>query len=885
MYMFVKSLFRHGPSHRGKRPAKRLQSFRPGVEGLEERALMSGTPITGIQIVEQGQPAMNTPLPTPFITPAPLTAGTIITGLNLTTSGATFNAQTVQSFVQGVDQKLPSGFSLDGGTQVTIPPLTSSNCTINATILQGGAVQFDVDIKKVSGYLTVSMGASKALLPFPMSVMDDPAFNFTTDVDAQITFPNVQTLMSTGKIAAGTHVTMTANNIQVSGANVLGGFSTAANQIVPFIPSSIALSIQQPAKGEVPGSSEQEQLDADANQLATGVQILLNQAAGDGYSPTQNSTDPNGVGQIVIDGKGNLSYLAPLPGWVTENNGTATVYDNFDTNGQMTFSTIGKSQTLQTQQVGGLAIQMNNQKLVFAPGTIPNVIDIDTMFTTDAIKIQSLPAGVTVDYKGGYEANDSLTLGPKLANIAGTVNIENTQGAVALTIDDSSDPDQTPTTITRDSLSMLDSSQAVSPLPVLANVTYSGGILSSLHVLGGSGGNGFVVESTPAPFTLDAGSGSNYVYLGLQTDNLFEVGKGQGEVDGSIFAGSVQVNDQNGKTSLTIDNSGGNGFQYVEVTSNAVIYTNGPTLGYQAGFNNKHNGVSSLMIYGNLAGSDFNVQSVAPQTATTIYGSPKDKPLTGPAAGMVTYTVDYQTPAPGPSSPVTTPGSYPGADGPSNRYTPAPGGTPVAQAPPDDLRAVATALTTSFEYYSDFITNAYQQYLGRAPSTAEVEGWAGAMQQGLSDERVEAGFIGSDEYINNHGGPGAGWVLGMYQNLLGRTPAQSEVDGWVYQLDHGMSATDVAYGFAASIERESKRVTADYQHYLGRTPAQSEIDGWVGQFEAGYSNENVIGGFVGSAEYWQNHGSVATEWLDAAYEDILNRPADAAASASWLPSL
>jgi hypothetical protein len=80
-------------------------------------------------------------------------------------------------------------------------------------------------------------------------------------------------------------------------------------------------------------------------------------------------------------------------------------------------------------------------------------------------------------------------------------------------------------------------------------------------------------------------------------------------------------------------------------------------------------------------------------------------------------------------------------------------------------------------------------------------------------------------------------------------------------------------------------VAADYQRYLGRTAAQSEIDGWVSDFEAGYSNENVIAGFVGSVEYFQNHGSDATDWLYAAYQDILGRPADAAAYANWLPLL
>jgi hypothetical protein len=214
-----------------------------------------------------------------------------------------------------------------------------------------------------------------------------------------------------------------------------------------------------------------------------------------------------------------------------------------------------------------------------------------------------------------------------------------------------------------------------------------------------------------------------------------------------------------------------------------------------------------------------------------------------------------------------------------------PGGVGLLSLAPANLGMVANSLAHSAEAYSDFVTNAYQTYLGRTPGVSEVSGWVAAMQNGLSDEQVEAGFIGSAEYIANHGGPGAGWVTGMYQNLLGRTPAQSEVDAWVQQLNNGMSPSAVAYGFAASYERESQRVAADYLKYLGRAASQAEIDGWAMHFEQGYSNEDLIANFVGSAEYYADQGATPTLWLDAAYQDILNRQPGAGEVAGWLPLL
>jgi hypothetical protein len=101
---------------------------------------------------------------------------------------------------------------------------------------------------------------------------------------------------------------------------------------------------------------------------------------------------------------------------------------------------------------------------------------------------------------------------------------------------------------------------------------------------------------------------------------------------------------------------------------------------------------------------------------------------------------------------------------------------------PANLLPVASALSHSAESYANFVTAAYQRYLGRLPDAAGLNAWVSAMQSGLSDERLESGFLGSDEYIALHGGQGAGWVRGMYQDLLGRTPSDAEVQGWVNAL-------------------------------------------------------------------------------------------------------
>ncbi len=206
--------------------------------------------------------------------------------------------------------------------------------------------------------------------------------------------------------------------------------------------------------------------------------------------------------------------------------------------------------------------------------------------------------------------------------------------------------------------------------------------------------------------------------------------------------------------------------------------------------------------------------------------------------------------------------------------------TPVA---PTWLAAVTGALTHSDESYGQFVTAAYQTYLGRLPGGAELGGWVSAMRGGLSDERLEAGFIGSPEYVANHGGAGAGWVRGMYRDLLGRAPSQAEVDGWVAALNAGASPQQVAYGFAASSERERQRVTGDYRQFLGRDPSPAEVDGWVGAFASGLaSNEDVVAGFVGSDEFFQAHGGNA-QWFATGFQELFGHPASQASSPpTWL---
>ena len=209
---------------------------------------------------------------------------------------------------------------------------------------------------------------------------------------------------------------------------------------------------------------------------------------------------------------------------------------------------------------------------------------------------------------------------------------------------------------------------------------------------------------------------------------------------------------------------------------------------------------------------------------------------------------------------------------------------------PAALGGAALGFANSREQFTNFVTKAYQTYLKRGPDPNGLNAWVELMlARRVTDERLESGFLGSAEYIQNNGGRGRGWVVGMYKDLLGRTPGESEVQSWLQAMANGMTEDQVAYGFAASAEREGQRVRENYRVYLERTPSQAEVDGYVAEFVAGrLTNEDVIARFIGSPEYYNNprrgQGNKAV-WVAAVYEQVLFRFAARSEVEGWVRAL
>ncbi len=210
---------------------------------------------------------------------------------------------------------------------------------------------------------------------------------------------------------------------------------------------------------------------------------------------------------------------------------------------------------------------------------------------------------------------------------------------------------------------------------------------------------------------------------------------------------------------------------------------------------------------------------------------------------------------------------------------------PLSQdAIPTKLVAIASAFAHSQEAETNFVQQAYTVYLHRPPEINGLTYWTNLMAHGLTDEQLEAEFIGSAEYIKDHGGTGAGWVTGMYEDLLGRAPDANGLAFWTGQFNAGISPASIALGFAASSEREGNLIAADYEIYLGRAVDPATENYWVQQFLNGEQNEDIVAALVGSSEYYDNLAKGQQnkdQWVQSAINDILHREASQGDISYW----
>ncbi len=194
---------------------------------------------------------------------------------------------------------------------------------------------------------------------------------------------------------------------------------------------------------------------------------------------------------------------------------------------------------------------------------------------------------------------------------------------------------------------------------------------------------------------------------------------------------------------------------------------------------------------------------------------------------------------------------------------------------------VATGIVESPESLANVITADYVRYLGRTPDVAGFNFFMSQLQNGVSPQAVQAEFVSSFEYVANHGGATANWVLGLYGNVLGRLPSSTEVNFWTTELALGVTPGQVALAFTTSIEADTLFVTNEYLTLLGRAPDVVGLNDFVSALNNGSSQFAVESAIISSNEFIVDHATTSSFFIIGAYQDVLHRTPNTAEVTFW----
>jgi hypothetical protein len=210
-------------------------------------------------------------------------------------------------------------------------------------------------------------------------------------------------------------------------------------------------------------------------------------------------------------------------------------------------------------------------------------------------------------------------------------------------------------------------------------------------------------------------------------------------------------------------------------------------------------------------------------------------------------------------------------------------GTDIVGGSPAPTFNLAFSLTGQTSQPHSFVQALYNDFLGRSGSEAELDAWVNALPS-LGQAGVARSIIRSPEGLTHT-------VDGLYTQLLGRSPVGGEEQGWVAALAHGATEEQVIAGIASSPEfashansliggpdSNSNYVQALYKLLLNRTPSTAEVNAWLAVLPAA-GRAGVALGFVDGPEY---RGDVVTGF----YSSLLDRTTapSAAEVAGWVNS-
>jgi subtilisin family serine protease len=155
-------------------------------------------------------------------------------------------------------------------------------------------------------------------------------------------------------------------------------------------------------------------------------------------------------------------------------------------------------------------------------------------------------------------------------------------------------------------------------------------------------------------------------------------------------------------------------------------------------------------------------------------------------------------------------------------------------------------------------------------------------------EDVQSFILGSDEFYAGHGSTAQGFIVGLYEDLLGRFPDPAGLQQWVRLFQSGTATRfQIARDILTSPEGRLTEVARWYQADLGRNTsldllkADPGVAYWANLIDQGYGDDSVQALIMSSPEYIFGHGSSPEGVVRGYYEDLLGRDPSAFEQSAW----
>src|SRR5262249_53391004 len=161
---------------------------------------------------------------------------------------------------------------------------------------------------------------------------------------------------------------------------------------------------------------------------------------------------------------------------------------------------------------------------------------------------------------------------------------------------------------------------------------------------------------------------------------------------------------------------------------------------------------------------------------------------------------------------------------------------------------IISGILVSDEYLHHQIMGWFNQYLGRPTDDASLITFTNFIKGGATLNQALTEVLASQEYFANHGGTAAGFVQGLYRDLLHRDPAGGEADGWILMGTGQDQRRAVVKGILQGAEFNNLELNGLYATLLRRGADPAGQGTFLPQLAAGADPRLVAGQIVMSGE-------------------------------------